>query len=326
MLRTESELVTIVEQLGRRGADAQRGAVSVAGFGVVLVDVEVAHAHEPEAVVTLLADLLSEVNGPDVAIGRVGIAQMAIVVPATDPAALQQLARRLRLVIGQTSVAADAVVVARGGPDPRFGSVLWAARVELDRERRRPLQDRVHQLEAALGLSPGAEAEIATLSRQLDAALDAAHRDGLTGLRNRVGSELLLTSTPMPYALAFVDLDDLRGFNSSEGLYEAGDDAIRRVARAIAAADPSAVAGRWGGDEFVVAVPGISAGDLGERLTHALDRVSHEPPIAGRTVSFSAGVVEVRDRSGLDDAQVRAQALLQHIEHTGLKPAVLCED
>ena len=50
-----------------------------------------------------------------------------------------------------------------------------------------------------------------------------------------------------------------------------------------------------------------------------------EPPIAGRTVSFSAGVVEVRDRPGLDGAQVRAQALLQHIKQNGLKPAVRWE-
>ena len=129
----------------------------------------------------------------------------------------------------------------------------------------------------------------------------------------------------MPCALAFVDLDDLRGFNSSAGLYEAGDEAIRRVARAIAGADPSAAAGRWGGDEFVVAAPGLSARDLGERLADVLDRVMDEPPIAGRTVSFSAGVVEVRDRPGLDGAQVRAQALLQHIKQNGLKPAVRWE-
>lgn len=84
-------------------------------------------------------------------------------------------------------------------------------------------------------------------------------RDHLTGLFNRgffdeslarlVGSE---ASTPRPFTLALIDLDDFKAVNDRHG-HRAGDDALRNAADRLREAfrDDDIIA-RYGGDEFAV--------------------------------------------------------------------------
>jgi diguanylate cyclase (GGDEF)-like protein len=90
----------------------------------------------------------------------------------------------------------------------------------------------------------------------------AARRDPLTGLLNRravyemAEHELARAlRSGRPIAIAYLDLDDLKRVNDTDG-HEAGDELISRFAAALRMATrESDLVGRFGGDEFVVVMP-----------------------------------------------------------------------
>ncbi|MBP2474922.1 diguanylate cyclase (GGDEF)-like protein [Crossiella equi] len=117
------------------------------------------------------------------------------------------------------------------------------------------------------------------------AAQEAAARDPLTGLSNRLGLEraapLLLESTAskgrVPW-LVLVDVDWFKGLNDDAG-HAAGDVALREIAQLLrqeCRADD--VVARWAGDEFVILL--VDATDewqdagpaVAERIRAAVDR------------------------------------------------------
>ncbi|MEU5694842.1 GGDEF domain-containing protein [Actinosynnema sp. NPDC020468] len=118
--------------------------------------------------------------------------------------------------------------------------------------------------------------------RMAAAAQEAAARDPLTGLANRLGLEraaaALLESTAakgrVPW-LVLVDVDWFKGVNDDAG-HAAGDAALREIAallrRECRAED---LVARWAGDEFVVLLGDNGGGDVGpvvaERIRAAVD-------------------------------------------------------
>jgi diguanylate cyclase (GGDEF)-like protein len=117
-------------------------------------------------------------------------------------------------------------------------------------------------------------------SQRVPALEDEAVRDAKTGLLNarRFDSELDAALTRAhaagrPLSLLALDLDYLREINNVHG-HLAGDAVINGIAdlikRHLRASD---IAGRFGGEEFLVALPGVAADDaarLGERLRGAV--------------------------------------------------------
>jgi diguanylate cyclase (GGDEF)-like protein len=93
-----------------------------------------------------------------------------------------------------------------------------------------------------------------------------AMRDGLTGLlTRRVGEELLdhqfayATRHDLPFALLFLDLDHFKQVNDRFG-HKAGDDVLSMVGRVLLQASRRQdVVMRWGGEEFVIGLPGTDA-------------------------------------------------------------------
>lgn len=108
-----------------------------------------------------------------------------------------------------------------------------------------------------------------------------AEHDALTGLRNRgafmeaLGSAIERHASGDPaLALLFVDLDHFKHINDAHG-HLAGDALLRGVAeRLLARLRDGAVAGRFGGDEFVILMPEVAgrdeALDAGLRLLAAM--------------------------------------------------------
>lgn len=106
-----------------------------------------------------------------------------------------------------------------------------------------------------------------------------AHQDGLTGLANRSGLELLSVAAVRTaqqighdVAVLFIDIDGFKRVNDLEG-HQAGDDLLRSVARQLDEDFRGAdVVARIGGDEFVVMLSGanLDAGELASRCRHAL--------------------------------------------------------
>jgi diguanylate cyclase (GGDEF)-like protein len=146
--------------------------------------------------------------------------------------------------------------------------------------------------------------------------------DGLTGLHNLRAFEERLRGLvhgsrqdATPLALLVLDLDWLKSLNDAHG-HLAGAEAVRAVGQIVAARLPrDAVACRYGGDEFVIAVPRCAesrARTIADDLRCAV--ASCAPVLAGMpfppgTLSISGGiacrVIQRRARASAaeDDAE-----------------------
>ena len=142
-----------------------------------------------------------------------------------------------------------------------------------------------------------------------------ASTDVLTGLPNRRATEDHLDRVLRSgdrVAVAMADLDHFKELNDKHG-HEAGDRALRMFADSIrdSLRDHDWV-GRWGGEEFVVVLPGMAA----SQAKAALDRVREKLADAcaraeAPAVAVSIGVVDsdASDR-GADLVRLADEALL----------------
>lgn len=145
----------------------------------------------------------------------------------------------------------------------------------------------------AVGLT---SAKLANDSRRLHRL---AITDDLTGLHNLRSFEahlrtLIRTAVlqALPIALLVLDLDRLKSLNDTHG-HLAGAEAVRTVGRLIAEGLPGGtVACRYGGDEFVVALPGCDearARAIADDLRGAVNGCA--PVLAG--LPFPAGTLSI---------------------------------
>ncbi|GHC21538.1 hypothetical protein GCM10010082_11570 [Kushneria pakistanensis] len=147
------------------------------------------------------------------------------------------------------------------------------------------------------------------LAEQRDMLSRLAALDPLTELANRRGfhagleSDLERYSPDNVMAIAMIDIDYFKPYNDHYG-HAAGDRALRRVAQALAeAARPKGRAGRLGGEEFAIAVPGITAEEVvlyAERLRISVQRLAmaHHYSTAASVVTVSIGVALGRIPAG----------------------------
>ncbi|USI74951.1 GGDEF domain-containing protein [Sphingomonas morindae] len=141
--------------------------------------------------------------------------------------------------------------------------------------------------------------EIETLREELDAARSAADQDLLTGLANRRAVERrLATRGAAPLVVALCDVDRFKAINDRMG-HAVGDRVLRAVAATLAESCAPHLVARWGGEEFLVLIEGLSlaaAAALVERARARLEerqmRVRETDQPLG-TVTFSAGVTEI---------------------------------
>lgn len=135
--------------------------------------------------------------------------------------------------------------------------------------------------------------------------------DGLTGLANR---RALMDRLEMavddarrsgnPLSLVLVDLDDFKAINDSRG-HLAGDDVLRKIAGTIArGVGDGDMAGRYGGDEFMLILPGRNRDEAFE-IAQGI-RVAVESTVGSdNCCTISAGVQQY---GGGDAARLIADA------------------
>ncbi|MDO8212400.1 diguanylate cyclase [Conexibacter sp. CPCC 206217] len=156
-----------------------------------------------------------------------------------------------------------------------------------------------------------------------------ADTDALTGVPNRRSSlerlERLVQLARRfgePLSLAVIDLDGFKGVNDSYG-HALGDAVLRRMGDLLRQAFRGEdVVGRWGGEEFVVGMYGMGAGDAMRRLQDLLDTFSREQFEADDGelfhVSFSAGTAESdAHATGVDELHRAADAALYRAKAAG---------
>lgn len=135
---------------------------------------------------------------------------------------------------------------------------------------------------------------------ELRAALAQARTDSMTGLLNRqaaCGDIVSALRTGKPSALLFIDIDNFKSINDTFG-HDAGDRVIMRIAEIIrdAVRQGQDIAGRIGGDEFVILLHAIQDKDdvlrCARRLCDRIFSLNEECPY---NISSSIGIAFAPD-------------------------------
>jgi diguanylate cyclase (GGDEF)-like protein len=149
-----------------------------------------------------------------------------------------------------------------------------------------------------------------------------ATRDGLTGLPNHRSLQDELTkrlaeaySTGMPLGVAMLDIDNFKRVNDTYG-HPVGDEAIKAIGRTLAhGIGGMGMVGRFGGEEFVVIMPGCDADAswrIADRLREDITRIEiplEDGGILKVTSSFGvANVDQQHEGVRVENAEILHQA------------------
>jgi diguanylate cyclase (GGDEF)-like protein len=175
-------------------------------------------------------------------------------------------------------------------------------------------------LKRNLKLRARAEAELAAL----------ATTDGLTGLANRRAFNDALdrqwriaARTAAPVALLMIDSDHFKLYNDTFG-HQAGDKLLMHIGAAISASLKRSgdFGARYGGDEFVVLLPGSrleEAAAMAHQIRHAFVTACYAEDIAGKYSRLSIGVASLVPgaRSHMRDLIAAADEALYRAKELG---------
>lgn len=151
-----------------------------------------------------------------------------------------------------------------------------------------------------------------------------AYTDSLTGLANKAQLtsylEKISRIDPLPKTVVAIDIDNFKTLNDTYGL-EVCDQLLVDFGQSIVAAvGELGLVARFGGDEFVVAVPGASANDDAGRLCKSILEHIRRPHLKdGQTIHMTASIGAVVDGSASlsasDSISYADFALLSSKEH-----------
>ncbi|THF83556.1 GGDEF domain-containing protein [Deinococcus sp. KSM4-11] len=160
-----------------------------------------------------------------------------------------------------------------------------------------------------------------------------ASTDALTGLHNRHALYPLIEavlhadhgeasgtegrSGNLRGSLLLIDIDHFKRINDRLG-HNVGDDVLRLVAVTLKHhLRGDDIVGRWGGEEYLVALPGVTYQDalvVAERLRHGVQRSGYP---AGVDVTISVGLTELRGGDTLRGSVARADTALYEAKRQG---------
>jgi diguanylate cyclase len=184
------------------------------------------------------------------------------------------------------------------------------ARLQEEHSRASELTQRVGELEGEL---KRLSSEVST-----DQLTQIANRRGLLQAFEAERARVERSSSPL--AVGLLDIDNFKRLNDQLG-HAAGDEALRALAAAVSKAlRPSDLVARFGGEEFVVLLPGTGV-EEGQQILTRLQRtlsgslfMHDNKPVF---VTFSAGVTDYRVGEALEAALERADQGLYEAKRTG---------
>ena len=182
------------------------------------------------------------------------------------------------------------------------------------------------ELEASCNRAHELEEQVSSLSEQLNSTSVQLMTDHLTALLNRRGLEEAFgqmwqacQSQGRPLALVLLDIDDFKKINDSLG-HQGGDAALLQFADLLRSGlRPDDRSSRFGGEEFVLLLPGATVEGGVEMVRRLQRRVAEQVLMGGPKrlqLTFSGGVAQVRDGS-LSQALDQADEALYEAKRTG---------
>ena len=161
--------------------------------------------------------------------------------------------------------------------------------------------------------------------REKETISSEAKRDGLTGLYNRRSFDSLIEDfvankpNDTEGALFLIDMDYFKNVNDTLG-HLAGDEVLKTLAGAMRMVFPAGYLGRYGGDEFIAFVTGVTSEEdldrFGKELCKKMDR---EYESGGKSVKISVSV-GISGTEGIDDYSelyMKADKALYHSKENG---------
>jgi diguanylate cyclase (GGDEF)-like protein len=150
--------------------------------------------------------------------------------------------------------------------------------------------------------------------RAFEVSQTQANSDSLTGLMTRRGLESTvrdLYATATPYSVAYGDLDHFKRLNDTFG-HAAGDRSLRTFSQVLRdSLRPADIAGRYGGEEFVIILPDCPVPEAQQVLERVRERLAERIVVADLppfTVSF--GVASSDQAATFDEVVALADAAL----------------
>lgn len=130
-----------------------------------------------------------------------------------------------------------------------------------------------------------------------------ARLDSLTQLQNRSALESYLSATweeyqlvQRPVSIAMIDVDMFKAYNDFYGHLQ-GDKCLMQVAKVLRSVvpEPLGFVGRYGGEEFIVVLPGYSKSEALKLLQKAMDalkaeRIEHDQSTISQYLTASVGL------------------------------------
>ncbi len=190
------------------------------------------------------------------------------------------------------------------------------------------------------------ENKIKELEDEIERLRHLVYFDELTGVLNRRGflhevdAEFRLISSgtstverrigvQIPFAIVFCDLDDFKALNDTRG-HAAGDEALKLCAKNLShSLRPGDMIGRWGGEEFVVALAGAGGANverIAEKLRASMEKAQLQWEGALIPMTGSFGVAVHRNGDTLQDIIARADRAMYEAKKSGKNRVVVSVD
>ena len=162
-----------------------------------------------------------------------------------------------------------------------------------------------------------------------------ARTDALTGFCNRRAMQEIIAReiaracrTRMPFALAILDIDHFKRVNDQYG-HEAGDKALIHVAGiAKSRLRETDEICRYGGEEFVITLPGADATGaqlVMDRMRMAVEAAPLVLALGPVVLRFSAGVAELAAQENMEGLLRRADAALYQAKRCGRNRVLIAD-
>ncbi|MGO1617137.1 MAG: GGDEF domain-containing protein, partial [Oceanisphaera sp.] len=191
-------------------------------------------------------------------------------------------------------------------------------------EREQTLLTRMNEMDQQLQTL---KQEAEQYKQQLNAQNDKLFIDSLTQIHNRAGMDQRLDIEyrqwrryDIPLCIVLLDIDHFKEINDEYG-HLAGDKALRLIARTLKKSlrETDFIA-RFGGEEFIILLKGISQQDLDKPLQKLREKVKHIPfrfKENSVTITVSLGATLFKTGDSIHSAIERADQALYRAKNSG---------